>query len=205
MFITNSFKITNLKNGKVHQLFGWLTEIKDTRRRTVYTAMRLAVYRAIAGLLVALGLPAIAAQGNKNVLVLYSNGRLVPANIKVDHGLRQTTTSGDRPVNLFDEFLDEPRFSGQTYVRTVATYLREKYESQPPDVLVAFGEEALRFFLDHRAELPFSRAPVVYAAFPGGSWSPFSRCRPTWSASRSNTTSPAPSIRRCAGDPRPGD
>jgi signal transduction histidine kinase len=44
----------------------------------------------------------------------------------------------------------------------MATYLREKYESRPPDVLVAGGEEALAFLLRARKEL-FSRVPVIHA------------------------------------------
>ena len=62
---------------------------------------------------------------------------------------------------MFDEFLDVPRFSGQTYVQTFVTYLREKYASHPIDVVVVAGGDALRFLLDNRAEL-FARAPAVH-------------------------------------------
>jgi signal transduction histidine kinase len=145
-------------------LFNRLTEIKNTRKCTTHSTMRFAAAWLIAGLLTTIGLPAVAAQGVKNVIVLYSNGRLLPANIEVDRGLRQAVTaSGERPVILFDEFLDQPRFEGQAYVRTIATYLREKYASRPPDVIVALGEEALEFTLRHRAELS-TRVPVVYTA-----------------------------------------
>ena len=145
-------------------MFGWLTEIKDTRQRIVHTAMRFAAVWVIAGLLAAVSLPAIAAQGNKNVLVLYSNSRLLPANVALDRGLRQATmASENRRLTLFDEFLDVPRFGGETYVRTIATYLGGKYASRPPDVIVVFGEEALDFILRNRAGL-FPQAPVVHAA-----------------------------------------
>ena len=62
---------------------------------------------------------------------------------------------------MFDEFLDAPRFSGQTYVQTFVTYLREKYSSHPVDVVVVAGGDALRFLLDNRAEL-FPRVPVIH-------------------------------------------
>ncbi len=82
----------------------------------------------IAGLLAVHSLPAIAAQETRNVLVLYSNGRLLPANIEADRGLREAIrTPEGRPVIMYDEFLDVPRFGGEGHTRTVATYLREKY------------------------------------------------------------------------------
>jgi len=124
--------------------------------------MRLAGAWVIAGFLAAVGLTAIAAPETRNVLVLYSNGRLLPANVEGDRGLRETIrTSADRPVMVFDEFLDMPRFGGQAYARTIATYLREKYASRPPDVIVAGGQDALAFLLGQRTEL-FPRVPVVH-------------------------------------------
>jgi signal transduction histidine kinase len=118
----------------------------------------------IAGLLAASGSPATAAESARNVLALYSNTRLLPANVQVDRGLRKALDdSGTRPVVLFDEFLDVPRFNGQAYFDLVVKYLREKYESQPPDLIVAVGETALDFLLRHRLEL-FPRVPVVHAA-----------------------------------------
>jgi C4-dicarboxylate-specific signal transduction histidine kinase len=98
----------------------------------------------------------------KNVLVLYSNNRVLPANLEVERGLYETIASTpDRPVEFFAEFLDVPRFAGASYARTVATYLLQKYTSQPPDVIVAAGEEALAFLLKNRATL-FPRTPVVH-------------------------------------------
>jgi signal transduction histidine kinase len=123
----------------------------------------------IAGLLAVHSLPAIAAQETRYVLVLYSNGRLLPANIEIDHGLREAIqTSGDRPVIMYDEFLDIPRFGGEGHTRTLATYLREKYASRPPDVIVAVSDEALRFLLRNRTEL-FPQAPVVHMGIPKSS------------------------------------
>src|SRR5271166_4108265 len=42
----------------------------------------------------------------KNVLVLYSNNRLVPGNVEVDRGLRALIAGpGAQPVQIFSEFL----------------------------------------------------------------------------------------------------
>jgi len=125
--------------------------------------MRRMVVRAIAVFAAAAGLAAIAAAETSNVLVLYSNGRLMPANVHGDRGLHQTVRApAGRPLALFSEFLDAPRFAGEAHDELLAAYLRGKYASRPPRVIVAVREEALGFLLRHRAEL-FSGVPVVHA------------------------------------------
>ena len=58
-------------------------------------------------------LAAMADHKAANVLVIYSNGRLLPANVEGDRGLREALSGGAGPaVNVFDEFLDVPRFTG---------------------------------------------------------------------------------------------
>ncbi|MGO9935382.1 MAG: hypothetical protein ACLPV8_26710 [Steroidobacteraceae bacterium] len=55
----------------------------------------------------AIGLPA------KSVLELYSNNRLVPGNVEVDHGLSAALASAvEGSVRTCSEFLDSPEFSG---------------------------------------------------------------------------------------------
>lgn len=120
-----------------------------------------------AALLAAIGLPAAAAEPRRNVIVLYAYGRLVPANTEADRELRKAVASStDRPVTVFDEFLDAPVFGGPSYHRAFAAYLREKYGSRKPGVLVAFGKEALEFFLDTRPDL-FPGVPIVHGAVVG--------------------------------------
>lgn len=101
------------------------------------------------------------AKENPHVLLLYSNHRLLPANLEFEAGLRETLAV---PTELSAEFLDYPRFNGESYIRALTTFLREKYALRPPTVLVVGGEEALEFLLRHRAELLFPRIPVVHAA-----------------------------------------
>lgn len=123
------------------------------------TASRLAWLLAACGLLLAL---AATAGETRHVLVLYSNHRLLPANIEAEGGLRETIANS---TELSTEFLDYPRFEGESYVRTVTTFLREKYAVRSPDVLVVGGEDALAFLLSHRTEL-FPRVPVIHMAVP---------------------------------------
>ncbi|WP_186408331.1 sensor histidine kinase [Candidatus Accumulibacter aalborgensis] len=130
------------------------------------TPLRLVCPWVVAAALALVGLQAASAAETRNVLVLYANSRLLPANIKLDHGLRETIrTSADRPVALFDEFLDVPRFGGQAYARTVTTYLRDKYATRPPAVIVVGNQEALSFVLENRAAL-FPEVPVVFMSAP---------------------------------------
>lgn len=99
-----------------------------------------------------------------NVLVLYSNGRLVPANVDVERGLKsEIVDSADRPVEIFSEFLDYPEFVGEDYESTVATYLRDKYARRPPHLVVAVAGQSLDFMLRRRAQL-FPGVPIVHTA-----------------------------------------
>lgn len=106
---------------------------------------------------------AMAAQ-TSNILMVFSNNRLLPANIEVDRGFREAISNApDREVELFSEFLDRPTFSGKEYEQTVATYLHDKYATRPPAVVVVAGQPALDFLLRHRSEL-FPEVPVVHLA-----------------------------------------
>lgn len=117
----------------------------------------------IAAILFTVSTPAIAAGETRNVLFLFGASRLLPANIEGERGLhRALENSPDRHIELYVEFLDVPRFAGESYDRTVAAFLRDKYASRPPDVIVVGGDSALEFLLENR-ELLFARAPVVHA------------------------------------------
>jgi signal transduction histidine kinase len=103
---------------------------------------------------------------NRNVLVLYSNGRLLPANVEGDRALAERFAARtDLPVVLTSEFLDTPRFGGEAYERAMADFLREKYAAAPPEVVIAGGEEALDFWLRHRDAL-FPGVPIVHLGVP---------------------------------------
>src|SRR5262245_40818557 len=116
----------------------------------------------VASLMAAL-LPAGMAQAYspKQVLVLYENNRLLPANVEADRGLNRVIAGFGSPVEVSAEFLDYPRFGGEDYIRTISTYLREKYHTHPPLVVVAGGNGALEFLLRNRQEL-FPGAPLVH-------------------------------------------
>lgn len=126
--------------------------------RTAFLLPRLAL---VASLLPFVG----AADGTKapppNVLVLYSHGRLLPANMEADRGLRETILGADPRVFLFDEFLDSARFPGPDHHLATRRYLREKYAARRPRVIVVGADDALRFLLQERSDL-FPGVPVVH-------------------------------------------
>jgi signal transduction histidine kinase len=95
-----------------------------------------------------------------SVLVLFSNGRLLPANVEVERGLRQSLSAEHRG-SLFEEFLDAPRFRGADFERAAVDYLRVKYRARRPAIIVAAGPESLAFILAHRSAL-FPGVPVVH-------------------------------------------
>jgi hypothetical protein len=124
--------------------------------------VRLVCPWVVAAVLALVCLQAARAAETRNVLVLYATSRLLRANVQYDQGLRETIrTSADRPVALFDEFLDVSRFGGQAYTDTVVTYLRAKYATRPPALIVVANEEALSFLVSHRATF-YPQGPVVH-------------------------------------------
>src|ERR1700734_980273 len=111
-----------------------------------------------------LGAQCAAALDTKRVLVLFSNNRLVPGNIAIDHGLSAMLTSdGIQSVRIYTEFLDRPEFSGDAHENLMVSYLHGKYAAAPPDAIVAVADGALSFVVRHRAQL-FPEVPIIHAA-----------------------------------------
>ncbi len=98
------------------------------------------------------------------VLVLYSDERLLPANVVGDEVIRRTFAAkpGSR-IEFYSEFLDVARFPGDEQKRRQRDFLREKYRDRPPDLVIAGGGPALEFLVEYRAEL-FTGVPIVHAA-----------------------------------------
>jgi signal transduction histidine kinase/ABC-type uncharacterized transport system substrate-binding protein len=102
------------------------------------------------------------AEEPQNVILLYSHSRQLPALMEVEAGLRETLTSSPaRPLEFFIETLDFPRFSGDRYNQLISSYLREKYATRPPSLIVAVAEESLGFLLLNRSTL-FPDIPIVH-------------------------------------------
>jgi PAS domain S-box-containing protein len=96
------------------------------------------------------------------VLVLYSDERLLPANIIADEAIRATFAVGtSHRIEFHSEFLDVSRFPGEAQQQRERDFLRDKYRERAPDLLIAGGGEALDFLLKYRAAL-FADVPIVH-------------------------------------------
>lgn len=105
-------------------------------------------------------LAALAETGHR-VLVLFSNSRLLPANIETEQSFRATLLAAVPDTEISTEFLDFPSFSGPDHVANLKAYVKRKYAARTPDVLVAAGGDALRFLLENQGDL-FPDAPLVH-------------------------------------------
>jgi C4-dicarboxylate-specific signal transduction histidine kinase len=101
------------------------------------------------------------AAGGGDVLMIFSNDRLIPAQAEVVRAMRETLATSPEPVELFEEFLDQPAFSGAAFEDTLAAYLRDKYAARPPGVIVVAGRPALEFALRKRTQI-FGEVPIVH-------------------------------------------
>ena len=90
----------------------------------------------------------------QRVLVLYSDERLLPANIIVDEAIRAAFAADtSNRVELYSEFLDVARFPGEEQRQRQRDFFREKYRERPPDLVIAVGGGAFAFLTERRAEL----------------------------------------------------
>ena len=105
----------------------------------------------------------------RRVLVLYSDERLLPANIIADEAIRATFAGDARNhIEFYSEFLDVSRFPGEAEQQRQRDFLRDKYQKRPPDLVIAGGDPALEFLLKYRTTL-FSGVPIVHCGGGGGS------------------------------------
>ena len=107
---------------------------------------------------------AAASRRPPRVLVLYSNDRLLPANVAGDEAIRATFAAGTHgAVEFYSEFLDVDRFPGESQQDRARDFFLDKYRERPPDLVIAGGGSALAFLVKYRATL-FSQLPIVHCA-----------------------------------------
>src|SRR5260221_3360396 len=103
----------------------------------------------------------------QRVLMLYSDERLLPANIIMDEAIRAAFAVGTKNrVEFYSEFLDVARFPGEEQQQRQRNFFRDKYRERPPDLVIAVSSGALVFLAEHRAELFFG-GPIAYCSVTG--------------------------------------
>ena len=136
------------------------------RKRSSGTLRRLT--RILGAVVVCLSLAAVVKSQDpgtkKKVLVLYWESKDFIGNISFDQGFQAGMRS--EPTSqweLFSEYLDSTRFPGEHQAELLRDYLREKYEKQKIDAVVATPDPALDFLLRYRSDL-FPNSPIVFVA-----------------------------------------
>jgi PAS domain S-box-containing protein len=105
----------------------------------------------------------------KSVLAVYSVRADSPAAVGVDPVLQRIL--GDSlggGLDYYAEFMDSGRFSDPDYPEAFAQFLRSKYQRHPLDLIIATGDRALAFVVDHRGDPAFTGVPVVFNVAAAG-------------------------------------
>ena len=103
-----------------------------------------------------------AADRQRQVLVLHSNRRDAPISTRTDRELPRLLDDGPG-LDYYAEYLDRPRFSDPGYQAAFHNFLRQKYEGQRFDLVVAMQDTAIAFVKANRDEL-FVDTPVIFLA-----------------------------------------
>ena len=107
-----------------------------------------------------------AAAADPGVLIIHSNQRAQPATVIIGNVLGSVVPDAlQRPVDLFEEYLDIEWASTEAYATAQAEFLRQKYGGRNIRVIVAEAFAALEFTLKFRDRM-LPGVPVVHVAVP---------------------------------------
>ena len=135
--------------------------VRSTPKREIRPCFRTVIF--LFTLISLLPSPASAQQATppKRILVLYWQSRLVPSNVLFEQSFEPVIRSATTWTEYYAELLDTDRFPGDAQLLVFRDYLRQKYASQPIDVVVTFSDVPLNFLLRYRDDL-FPKAPIVF-------------------------------------------
>jgi PAS domain S-box-containing protein len=104
---------------------------------------------------------------SRRVLVLYSDERLMPANVILDQAIHAAFAADhSKSIEVYTEFLDVVHFPGEAQRQRQRVFFREKYQERPPELLIAVGGDAFAFLTERQAQL-FAGLPIVYCSVAG--------------------------------------
>lgn len=103
----------------------------------------------------------------KKVLILYSYGSDIPAQALFTHGLQSKLGGDSPPIDYVYEYLEMGRYaSNEKYEESLSKFLKEKYASSPPDLIVTHFMPAGNFMIQY-GEQTFPGVPTVLAFYEG--------------------------------------
>jgi signal transduction histidine kinase/ABC-type uncharacterized transport system substrate-binding protein len=98
----------------------------------------------------------------RRVLMLYPYSNLFPISAIAGEAARKRMSERSRqPLEFYSDFLDLGRFFGEAHEIRTARYLIDKYRDRKPDIVIALGPQALRFTVQHQADLGFN-GPIIF-------------------------------------------
>ena len=111
--------------------------------------------------------PAMAADAPR-VLVLYSDERLLPANIVIDEAIRATFAVGaTNSVEFHSEFFDAARFPGEAQSSGNAIFCGKNIEERRPDSVDRCQRCCGATFWRKTGRRCFPKCPIVYCSVAG--------------------------------------
>ena len=132
--------------------------------RSLYRLVELIAFLKGVSLCVGVAFALDSAEPAKSVLVPYGERGDLPAVEVVEENLREVFHSSRSPrIELFSEYLDFARVSGDQQVKALLRYLQERYAGRRIDPVVPVAGSELEFALTHREEL-FPGVPMVFCA-----------------------------------------
>jgi PAS domain S-box-containing protein len=101
------------------------------------------------------------AQENRRVLVLFDQGRSVPAVAAIDHEIHEILEKQSaRHIDLYIEYMDAKLFPDPVAQEKIRQLILQKYRDRQPDVIIAAGHSPIQFMIDvHQKEFP--GVPIV--------------------------------------------
>jgi PAS domain S-box-containing protein len=106
--------------------------------------------------------PTAAAQGPRQVLVLYGAEKDLPMNVVIDSQLRSIFRDKLKDgVELYSEFIDVSRFPDKENTRKLLEFLRARHAARGLDLILVVGSSALDSVQLHRNWF-FPATPVVF-------------------------------------------
>jgi PAS domain S-box-containing protein len=85
-----------------------------------------------------------------------------PATSMIAEAARKRLVEHSKSIDVDAEFLDLARNADDAHALRMATYIRDKYGKNPPDLVITLGSNALPFVVKYRDILP--GVPVIFAS-----------------------------------------
>jgi signal transduction histidine kinase len=116
----------------------------------------------VVGILLWLVSPSCGQEQVRHVLILHSYNYTFPATSLASDGARSRLLErSPQKIELEAEYLDLARFAEPGHESLMASFLRDRYANQQPDVVMVIGGDALPFVVKHRDDFA-PRVPVVF-------------------------------------------